>query len=420
MFSLDEFVNRDVVFIGKGREWVSFEKFMKDHADIKSIKSVFINDDNRQEMNKMLQSLDFTTTIIVKTAGYPGNLVPAPYTTPTKVFFNCIGQIGSKIIGVTGTKGKTTTSSLIHHILKEAGKPAILAGNMGVPMLDTLASATPESIFVLELSSYQLCELERSPDIAVITNLYRDHIDYHGTLENYWEAKRNILRFMDATGKIVFNPENEAILHWLAESDAAQLPIDNVEAVDMKQSQLIGDHNRLNYLLARTAAQAVGVDRFTCQQALKSFKPIPHRLQQVRTVRGITFIDDAIASQPEAAVAGITACVREVGPVGCVMLGGSDRDYDFSELVKLISTLKVPKLVLFPDTGAKIKALFPENYTPELCETDDMQTAVEWAAENTPSGSICLLSTASPSYSVWKDFEEKGDLFQKAVLSISN
>jgi UDP-N-acetylmuramoylalanine--D-glutamate ligase len=420
MFSLDEFVNRDVVFIGKGREWVSFEKFMKDHADIKSIKSVFINDDNRQEMNKMLQSLDFTTTIIVKTAGYPGNLVPAPYTTPTKVFFNCIGQIGSKIIGVTGTKGKTTTSSLIHHMLKEAGKPAILAGNMGVPMLDTLSSATPESIFVLELSSYQLCELERSPDIAVITNLYRDHIDYHGTLENYWEAKRNILRFMDATGKIVFNPENEAILHWLAESDAAQLPIDNVEAVDMKQSQLIGDHNRLNYLLARTAAQAVGVDRFTCQQALKSFKPIPHRLQQVRTVRGITFIDDAIASQPEAAVAGITACVREVGPVGCVMLGGSDRDYDFSELVKLISTLKVPKLVLFPDTGAKIKALFPENYTPELCETDDMQTAVEWAAENTPSGSICLLSTASPSYSVWKDFEEKGDLFQKAVLSISN
>jgi UDP-N-acetylmuramoylalanine--D-glutamate ligase len=420
MFSLDEFVNRDVVFIGKGREWVSFEKFMKDHADIKSIKSVFINDDNRQEMNKMLQSLDFTTTIIVKTAGYPGNLVPAPYTTPTKVFFNCIGQIGSKIIGVTGTKGKTTTSSLIHHMLKEAGKPAILAGNMGVPMLDTLSSATPESIFVLELSSYQLCELERSPDIAVITNLYRDHIDYHGTLENYWEAKRNILRFMDATGKIVFNPENEAILHWLAESDAAQLPIDNVEAVDMKQSQLIGDHNRLNYLLARTAAQAVGVDRFTCQQALKSFKPIPHRLQQVRTVRGITFIDDAIASQPEAAVAGITACVREVGPVGCVMLGGSDRDYDFSELVKLISTLKVPKLVLFPDTGAKIKALFPENYTPELCETDDMQTAVEWAAENTPSGSICLLSTASPSYSVWKDFEEKGDLFQKAVLSLSN
>jgi UDP-N-acetylmuramoylalanine--D-glutamate ligase len=420
MFSLDEFVNRDVVFIGEGREWVSFEKFMKDHADIKSIKSVFINDDNRQEMNEMLQNLDFTTTIIVKTAGYPGNLVPAPYTTPTKVFFNCVRQIGSKIIGVTGTKGKTTTSSLIHHILKEAGKPAILAGNMGIPMLDTLATATPESIFVLELSSYQLCELEQSPDIAVITNLYRDHIDYHGTLENYWEAKRNILRFMDTTGKIVFNPENEVILHWLAESDAGQLPIDGGEVVDMKQSQLIGDHNRLNYLLARITTQAIGVDRFTCQQALKSFKPIPHRLQQVRTVRGITFIDDAIASQPEAAVAGITACVREVGPVGCVMLGGSDRDYDFSELVKLISTLMIPKLVLFPDTGAKIKALFPENYTPELCETDDMKTAVEWAAENTPSGSLCLLSTASPSYSVWNDFEEKGDLFQKAVLSLPN
>lgn len=420
MFNLDEFTNRDIIFIGRAREWTSFEKLIKEHGDAKSIKSIFINDDNRAEMNAMLQNLDLTTTIIVKTAGYPGHLIPVPYTTPTKVFFKCIKQIGSKVIGVTGTKGKTTTSSLIYHMLKEAGKPAILAGNIGVPMLDTLVSATADSIFVIELSSYQLAELETSPDVAVITNLYRDHIDYHGSLEKYWDAKRNIMRFMDSSGKIVFNPQTEIVLHWLAESDAEALRIDYLEQVDMKQSQLIGDHNRINYLLARTAAQAVGIDRFSCQQVLKSFKPIAHRLQTVRTVKGITFIDDAIASQPEAAIAGITACVREVGPVGCVMLGGTDRDYDFTELVKLVSTLMIPKLVLFPDTGEKIKALLPDNYTPELCETDDMKTAVEWAAEHVPSGNVCLLSTASPSYSVWKDFEEKGDLFQKAVMSLSN
>jgi len=420
MFNLNEFTNRDVIFIGAGKEWKSFETFITTHGEAKSIKSIFINDENRQEMNDMLQKLDFTTSIIVKTAGYPGRLVPAPYTTPTKVFFKCVKQLGSKVIGVTGTKGKTTTASLIYHMLQQAGKPSILAGNIGIPMLDTLATATPETIFVIELSSYQLSELEQCPDVAVVTNLYRDHIDYHGSLESYWEAKRNIMRYMNADGKVVFNPKNEAILHWLAESDAKQLMINNEESVDMKQSQLIGDHNRINYLLARAAAQAVDVDRFSCQQALKTFKPIAHRLQTVRTVLGITFIDDAIASQPEAAVAGIIACVREVGPVGCVMLGGSDRDYDFAELVKLISTLMIPKIVLFPDTGAKIKALFPDSYTPELCETDDMQTAVEWAAKHTPSGSVCLLSTASPSYSVWKDFEEKGGLFQKAVLGLSN
>jgi len=420
MFDLNEFTNRDVVFIGSGREWISFEKFITTHAEVKSVKSIFISDDNRNDMNDMLRNLDFTTSIIVKTAGYPGNLVPAPYTTPTKVFFECVKQLGSKVIGVTGTKGKTTTSSLIYHMLKAANKPAVLAGNIGIPMLDTLETATRETIFVLELSSYQLSELEHCPDIAVITNLYRDHIDYHGSLESYWEAKRNIMRCMDSAGKVVFDPKNEAILHWLAESDAEQLAINNEEHVDMTQSDLIGDHNRTNYLLARTAAQAVGVDKFTCQQALKSFKPIKHRLQPVRTVRGVSYIDDAIASQPEAAIAGITACVREIGPVGCVMLGGSDRDYDFSELVKLISTLMIPKLVLFPDTGTKIKELLPENYSPELYETADMTSAVQWAAENVPSGSVCLLSTASPSYSVWKDFEEKGDLFQEAVMSLSN
>jgi UDP-N-acetylmuramoylalanine--D-glutamate ligase len=418
MFSLDEFTDKEVLFIGQSREWVSFEKFMNDYARAKSVKSIFITDQNRADMNEMMTSLDLTTSIIVKTAGYPGNLVPAPYTTPTKVFFDCIKQVGSKVIGVTGTKGKTTTASLIHHMLKEAGKHVVLAGNIGIPMLDTLVDATAETIFVVELSSYQLSELGRSPDIAVITNLYRDHIDYHGSLENYWEAKRNIMRWMSADDTVVYNPQNEAILHWLAQSDAQQLPIKNDELVDMTQSQLIGDHNRINYLLARTAAQAVGIDASTCLRALESFKPIDHRLQPVRTVRGITYIDDAIASQPEAAIAGITACVREINPVGCVMLGGTDRDYDFSDLVALLATLSIPNLVLFPDTGEKIKQLLPENYTPELCETDDMKTAVEWAAEHTPSGNVCLLSTASPSYSVWKDFEEKGDLFQKAVMSL--
>ncbi len=420
IFNLPEFTNKNVIFIGQGREWQSFEKFIQKNAEVKSLQSIYITDENREDFNKKLQSLDFTTTVVVKTAGYSGNLMPVPYTTPTKVFFDCVRQLGAKTIGVTGTKGKTTTSSLIAAMLKEGGKPVILAGNIGIPMLDTLESATNNSIFVLELSSYQLSELEVSPDIAVITNLYKDHVDYHGSLERYWEAKRNIMRFMGANGKVVFNPQAEMVLHWLAESDAEQIPINYDEQVDMSKSQLIGDHNRLNFLLAKSTAQLLGTDNFTTQNVLHNFKPIRHRLDKVRIVKGITFIDDAIASQPEAAVAGITACVREVGPVGCVMLGGQDRDYDFTELVRLLSTLLIPSLVLFPDTGAKIKSLFPETYQPKILETRDMSEAVNWAAENCPSGSVCLLSTASPSYSIWKDFEEKGDLFQNAVNLLSN
>jgi len=357
--------------------------------------------------------------VVVKTAGYPGNKVPVLYTTPTKVFFECARQLGAKTIGVTGTKGKTTTSSLIYRMLQQGGKPSILGGNIGVPMLDMLEDADAHSILVVELSSYQLAELGCSPDMAVITNLYRDHIDYHGSLEAYWEAKRNIVRFMTAESTVIFNPDTEIVLHWMAELEAKKVPIDLQEVVDLSKSQLIGEHNKLNYLMAKAAAQVFGVDLFSCQHILKNFKPISHRLERVRTLHGITYIDDAIASQPEAAIAGITACVHEVGPVGCIMLGGQDRDYDFTELVKLLSTLAIPKLVLFPDTGVKIKAIFPEGYEPETFETNDMHEAVKWASENCPSGSVCLLSTASPSYSVWKDFEEKGDLFQKAVVGLS-
>lgn len=418
IYSLPEFENKAVVFIGRGREGASFEEFIQQHATIASFSYVDQQDGPHYLDN--LKTLDFTKTIIVKTPGCPGRLVPAPYTTPTKVFFECVKQLGAKTIGVTGTKGKTTTASLLAHMLRQTGITVALAGNMGEPMLNSLKDANEHTVFVLELSSYQLAELEVSPNVAIITNLYRDHIDYHGNLEAYWEAKRNIMRYMDSSGVVIFNPESEIVFHWLAESQAKQLPIDLNEHVDMKKSKLIGDHNRLNYLLAKKAATVLGVDMFSCQTALASFQPIRHRLQIVRTVRGITFIDDAIASQPEAAVAGITACVREVGPVGCVMLGGQDREYDFSELVKLLSTLLIPKLVLFPDTGAKIKALFPDTYQPEVFETRDMTEAVKWAADHCPSGSICLLSTASPSYSIWKDFEEKGDLFQKAVAALSN
>lgn len=414
------FTGKDVVFVGKGREWESFEKFIKQNAQIRSLESIFIDDSNRAQMNAKLKALDPEKSVVVKTAGYPGNLMPVPYTTPTKIFFDCVKHIPARTIGVTGTKGKTTTASLLAHILKNAGYEVRLCGNLGDPMLNHLEGATTNSLFVIELSSYQLAELEVSPDTALITNLYRDHVDYHGTLDNYWEAKRNIMRYMNEQGTVIFNPQTEIILHWMAESKANALPINPDEAADMSQSKLIGDHNRLNFLMARTAAQTLGVDRFTTQASLKTFEPIKHRLQKVRTVRGITFIDDAIASQPEAAIAGITACVRQVGPVGCVMLGGTDRDYDFSELTRLLSTLLIPKLILFPDTGTQIKASLPESYEPEIFETRDMEQAVTWAAENTPSGSVCLLSTASPSYSLWKDYEEKGDLFQKAVNALSS
>lgn len=418
-FELPVFENKDIVFIGKGKEWLSFEKFITSQIRVKSLKNIFINDENRQEQNEYLKSLNLEETIVVKTAGYAGRLMPVAYTTPTRIFFDCVKQSGAKSVGITGTKGKTTTSSLLAATLKNAGFDARLCGNIGLPMLDNLDSITQNTIFVVELSSFQLAELSQSPDVAIITNLFRDHTDYHGNLEEYWEAKHNIMKHMDESGTVIFNPEFEVILHWLADSPAKQLPINPEENVDMSKAKLIGDHNKLNYLMVRAAAELFGVDRMSIANTLYSFEPVRHRLQPVRTVNGVTYVDDAIGSNPEATAAGIKALIYNKGPIGCVFLGGVDRNYDYTELVKLLHTLAVPKLVLFPDTGSIIKELLPSTYEPEILETRSMEEAVNWAATHTPSGSICLLSTAAPSTVLWSSFEEKGSMFQQYVLALS-
>ena len=418
-FELPELFGKHIIFVGRGKEWKSFEKFCLAHMSPLSLKSIFIDETNRDSVAVELRALDPAMTIVVKTAGYAGRLMPVAYTTPTRIFFDCAKQLRSKIVTVTGTKGKTTTTSMLGMVLKNAGYDARVCGNIGLPMLDAIEGATQSTIFVVEMSSFQLAELSSSPDVAVITNLYKDHIDYHGNLEAYWEAKHNIMRYMDETGSVVFNPDFEMVLHWFAESKAKQVPINPQEDVDMSHAKLIGDHNKLNFLMVRAVADLFGIDRSITTSTFINFEPIRHRLQPVRTVRGITFIDDAIGSTPEATVAGIEALIRNRGPVGCIMLGGLDRQYDYSKLVGLLQLLNIPKLVFFPDTGARIKAMLPEGYTPDIFDTKDMESAVKWAAENTPSGSICLLSTAAPSTVLWSSFEEKGSLFQQYVLGLS-
>ncbi len=415
-FDLSPFNGKAVIFIGRGREGLSFEKFINAHAAISSF--LFIDQQDDPNYLESLEHLDFTQTIIVKTAGCPGRLVPAPYTTPTQVFFDCARQLGATVVGVTGTKGKTTTTALLGAMLKEAGKPVRVCGNIGVPMLDELENAASETIFVVELSSYQLAELEVSPHIGIITNLFNDHTDYHGSLQAYFEAKRNIMRYMQADDTLIYNPEFKLIKDWLGQSEAKSIAINPEDKLDMTKTGLLGSHNKLNALMALQAALLLGVDKATCQKALDKFEPVRHRLQKVATKLSITYIDDAIGSQPEATIAGITTLIKEIGPIGCLMLGGQDRDYEYWPLMQLIARLQVPFVVLFPDTGAKIKALRPASYDVTFFETNSMQAAVLWASVHAPKDSVVLLSTAAPSYSVWKDFEEKGDLFQEAVNAL--
>lgn len=413
---LEHFNGKRVVCIGHGAEGLSCRRFLMTHCQLVDFQ--FIDRTDGVDYLDTLEDIRQEDTVIIKTPGCPGTVVAMPYTTPTQIFFSCVRSLGARTIGVTGTKGKTTTTSLVGKMLDYAGYDCRVLGNIGTPMLDGVDTATTSCVFVVELSSYQLAELGQSPDIAVITNLYHDHLDYHGSVEKYWQAKRNIVRHMNHAGVVVYNPEFPLISEWCAAQCCTAIAIKAEDAPSLAGARLIGDHNRLNALMAMTACRFVGASEDAALSALKEYIPPKHRLEEVRTVRGIVFIDDAIGSEPEATIAGLRALAAERRSIGCVMVGGLDRGYSYHGVVVELVKLQVPTLVLFPDSGAAIRALLPESYSPMILETRSMNEAVMWAATHCPSGTVCLLSTASPSYSLWKNYEEKGRLFQEAVYRL--
>jgi len=346
-------------------------------------------------------------------------LVPVPYTSIWQLFFRLARDNQLTTVGITGTKGKSTTTSLTATILQHASKKAVLAGNIGVSPWEALASATPDTIFVLELSSYQLSDLTLSPHISACINLYNDHTDWHGSLENYWEAKHNIMRFAGPGDVFIYNPDFEALQAWAAEAACHTIAINPSEKLDLSGAKLFGEHNILNVLVAREIARQFDVPDEVSLEAIRQFEPLRHRMQTVATVQGRTYVDDAIGMTPESTLASLSAVTQNIGPVGCLLLGGQDRDYDFTELMKAVAGYNIPHLVLFPETGGKMRAALPAGYTPHLFETQSMADAVAYAAGHAPENSVVLLSTAAPSYLLWKDFEEKGDQFQTAVRALS-
>lgn len=418
MYNLPYLVGKKVVYVGSSHEKSSIEAFLQELGVISGFEAV--GGKNVNETVEKVKALNPENTVFIKSHSIPGHLMPYQYTTVARIFFDCSKQLGVKSVGIVGTKGKTTTASLLTHILKDAGLDARQCNGIGMSMLESLKNTTSETVLIVELSSYQLAELQQSPDVAVIVNLYKDRVDYHGTMELYLEAQHNSIRYMNENCAVIYHPETEIVLEWLKTSKLRQMPIDTQETVDMSRSQLFGEHNEQNYLMAKKAASLFGVSGMNCLSSLTTFEPVRHRLQIVRTVRGITFVDDAIGSTPEATIAGIKAIIKNKGPVGCVLLGGVDQQYDFTELVELLYRVNIPSLVFFPDTGPIIETLLPENYSPEKFNATDMDEAVQWAFDHTPSGSICLLSTASPSTVLWHSFEEKGSLFQQAVLALPN
>lgn len=388
---------KTVLILGYGREGKVTRRYMsKYHPKLKiGVADARLEKDYLEKQNKY--------DLVIKTPGIPKRFVSVPYTTATNIFFS---QIKNVKIGVTGSKGKSTTASLIYAILNEAGKKVRLLGNIGNPMLGALMhSIDPDEIFILELSSYQLDDIEFSPNTAVITNLFPEHMTYHKKLDSYYEAKRNIIKYQHLGDTFIYNLNNSLLKQWAKNCKRKAIPFVKNIPVLLSETKLSGKHNLENIKAAITTARIFNIRDGVIKRALIKFKPLSHRLQFVGEFKGIKFYDDAISTAPESTIAAIKA----IPNVATIFLGGEDRGYDFKELEKTLRKSEIKNVVLFPESGRRI---LKSKRGFNVLKTSSMAKAVKFAYVYTPAGYVCLISTASPSYSLWKNFEEKGRQFQ--------
>jgi UDP-N-acetylmuramoylalanine--D-glutamate ligase len=359
-----------------------------------------------------------TFDVIIKSPGIP----PSPELTKhaekttgaVQIFLETIHGSGAIVVGVTGSKGKSTTSALLAAMLKRGGKDVHLVGNIGEPSIAHIADAKPGTVFVHELSSYMLQDMTASPSIAVVTSFFPEHLDYHGSIEAYLEAKKRITRFQTDDDATYFNADSPGAVSIASEGHGRKIPVEASDCpLDLADTKLIGEHNRENVALAWKVAESLGVKKGDAIAAAKEFSPLPHRLQDLGEAHGLRWIDDAISTTPESAVAALDALGDGVKTI---ILGGQDRGNDFSGLANRLKDSGVKTAILFPGSGPRIRAAIETTGAPiNLVDVGSMDEAVRIAKEKTPAGGIVLLSTASPSYGMFKNFEEKGDVFRTAI-----
>jgi UDP-N-acetylmuramoylalanine--D-glutamate ligase len=351
---------------------------------------------------------------------------------------------GGGVIGVTGTKGKSTTAALAAHLARAAGRTVHLAGNIGVPALDLL-DREPTDVTVVELSSYHTADLEMGPQVALVTNLFREHTDWHGSEDVYRADKLRVLG-LPGVHVGVLNARDEQLALACPEvghadiadadmldSDIAHPTIETrrfgtpdgwdvvAEGIAFRDKlvaantalPLRGVHNTLNLCAALTALEAFGIAPPPLPASLTGFQPLAHRLEPVAERDGMLWVDDSISTTPESTLAALASFPgREIVLIG----GGQDRGQDYTELGRVLAD-RGATVIGVPSTGPRLIAAARSAGTAptRAIEADDMQEAVELARAQGQVGAVILLSPAAPSYDHYRDFEQRGERFRALV-----
>lgn len=432
--------NKKVLILGFGREGKSTYKLIEKAGGYERLAIADLNPitDTLAENVLIITGEDYQKSlndydVVFKSPGIVLEQEIGTYTceivSQTELFFR---RFRNQIIGITGTKGKSTTTTLLYHVLKEAGVKCVLAGNIGIPAFDIAEEIQEDTVICFEMSSHQLEYMSVSPKYGVLMNIHEEHLDHYGTMEKYVAAKERIYRNQQAGDKLICNMEilpkentcKSQVISIGYEGSNADIQVEETRiryknkafSIPVSEIKLIGIHNYYDIGVVYGLLQELGVSDEVFMEALKTYEPLPHRLQYVGTVDGIKYYDDSISTICDTTIQALTS----LKDTDTVIIGGMDRGIEYQELISFLSEHEVPNIILMEATGKRIYREIKENYpdfeaVERIQPVEHLEDAVELAKKVTRQGKSCVMSPAAASYGIFKNFEERGEVFVKLV-----
>ena len=410
-----------ILIAGFGREGKSTLRFLQQYMPEVIVGIADKNETAFQDIDKERYNLYFGDEylkassdydVVIKTPGISVKDIDIDFSKITSQTDLFLEAFHNQVIGITGTKGKSTTSTLIYHLIKESGNDAILAGNIGIPILDCVNDINERTIIVYELSAHQLQFINRSPHIGILLNVFEEHLDHFGTFEKYKDAKANVLRYMSDDDVAVVN--NDLYKAVSSQSSAVSVDFENYSFddynINWEDIPLLGEHNKMNIKAALCACKSYGLSIEDLIPHLYTFKSLEHRQEYVGIFKGVKFYNDSISTIPQATI----AALKTIKNVNFLLLGGFDRGIDYEPLVTYLKENPLPYILITGRAGQTIKdKLQTAEYKGNILEYTDMESAFVMMKQYAKSGDVCLLSPAAASYDRYKNFEERGRVFKE-------
>lgn len=443
---LEYLEDKKILILGVGLEGKSTYHFLRRHFPEKKL---FIADKNRDLLEKnpeFMEDIHLELNmgenylngmggydVILKTPGISFKNIDITsfqdkITSQLELFFEFIECF---TIGITGTKGKSTTSSLTYQVLKDQGKDVFLLANIGDPIFDHIEHIHENSIAVLELSSHALQYVQKSPNIALLLNIYEEHLDHYTSFEEYANAKFNVTKFQNQKDCLIYNYDNETMKQFkYRENDYAITLKENTNtknSVYIKEENIYcnnrkimslatklnlkGMHHINNIMFVLAICDILNLNLDTALQTIQNFEPLEHRMEFVGKFDSVEYYNDSIATIPESTINTIEALEN----VNTLIVGGKDRGVELHELIQFLQNSKVENIICLPKTGEYIYQGLKEVSNKKVWLVQNLEEAVKIAKENTKKDTICVLSPAASSYGYFKNFEERGNLFKEFV-----